>query len=83
MLDKTEEAYAFFDKNVIQKYTYEDSVLDGVNVPFRVYDIDTKRSHGGELTAGESLIEVTRKSKDKNKVTPNQNVICFRVFDFL
>ncbi len=71
----TEEAYAFFNKNIIQKYTYEDSVLDGVNVPFRVYDIDTKRSHGGELNAGESLIEVTKKSKDKNKLTLSQNVI--------
>lgn len=71
----TEEAYAFFNKNIIQKYTYEDSVLDGVNVPFRVYDIDTKRSHGGELNAGESIVEVTRKNKDKNEITPNQNII--------
>lgn len=71
----TEEAYAFFNKNIIQKYTYEDSVLDGVNVPFRVYDIDTKRSHGGELVEGETLIEITRKNKDKNEITPSQNVI--------
>ena len=71
----TEEAYAFFNKNIIQKYTYEDSVLDGVNVPFRVYDIDTKRSHGGELIEGETLIEVTRKNKDKNEIMLSQNVI--------
>lgn len=71
----TEEAYAFFNKNIIQKYTYEDSVLDGVNVPFRVYDIDTKRSHGGELIEGETLIEVTRKNKDKNEIMLRQNVI--------
>ena len=29
----TPEAYAFFDNNIIEKYTYDDSVVDGVNVP--------------------------------------------------
>jgi type I restriction enzyme R subunit len=71
----TEEAYAFFNKNIIEKYTYEDSVLDGVNVPFRVYDIDTKRSHGGELNAGEALVEITRKTGNAGKNTPNQDLI--------
>lgn len=71
----TEEAYAFFDKNIVEKYTYEDSVLDGVNVPFRVYDIDTKRSHGGELSAGETLVEVTRKNKQKGEITPSNDIM--------
>ena len=38
----TEEAYAFFDGNVIENYSYEDSVVDGVNVPKRIYRITTK-----------------------------------------
>lgn len=29
----TPEAYAYFNKNVIEEYTYDDSVVDGVNVP--------------------------------------------------
>lgn len=62
----TPEAYAFFDNNVIEKYTYEDSVLDGVNVPFRIYDIETKRtSQGGVIEANTKLTEVTKKTDKK------------------
>jgi len=43
----TEEAYAFFDENIIEKYTYDESVIDGVNVPCRIYDIETKKSEQG------------------------------------
>ena len=32
----TPEAYAFFDNNIVEKYTYNESVIDGVNVPARV-----------------------------------------------
>ena len=31
----TPEAEAFFNKNRIEEYTYDDSVVDGVNVPAR------------------------------------------------
>ena len=72
----TPEAYAFFDNNVIEKYTYEDSVLDGVNVPFRIYDIETKRtSQGGEINANTELIEVTKKTGREDIIIPNQTVI--------
>lgn len=40
----TPEAYAFFNDNIIEKYTYEDSVVDGVNVPARVYRIKTEQT---------------------------------------
>ena len=33
----TPEAFAFFNNNIIENYTYDDSVVDGVNVPARVY----------------------------------------------
>ena len=57
----TPEAYAFFNNNIIEKYTYEDSVVDGVNVPFRVYRIKTKVSvHGGEIGAGTTVRERSR-----------------------
>ncbi len=71
----TEEAYAFFNKNIVENYTYDDSVLDGVNVPSRIYDIETKRSHGGELSAGEIITEVTRKTGKEGKLVPNQTII--------
>ena len=72
----TEEAYAFFDKNMIEEYTYDDSVIDGVNVPFRVYDIETKAtSHGGEIPGGTTVTEVSKKTGHKGTLTPGTTVI--------
>lgn len=46
----TPEAYAYFNKNIIEKYTYDESVIDGVNVPSRVYRIKTNiTEHGGTI----------------------------------
>lgn len=72
----TEEAYAFFDENMIEKYTYEDSVLDGVNVPFRIYDIETRvTAQGGEIEGGTEITEVTKKTGAEGKTTPGTTVI--------
>lgn len=72
----TPEAYAYFDKNVIEKYTYEDSVMDGVNVPFRIYDIETKRTaQGGEISANTKVVEVTKKTGKEGTIVPNKTVI--------
>lgn len=72
----TPEAYAYFNNNIIEKYTYEDSVLDGVNVPFRIYDIETKRTlQGGEIGAGTKITEVTRKTGKENIIEPNTGII--------
>jgi type I restriction enzyme R subunit len=40
--------FAFFDENVVSQYTYEESVTDGVNVPYEVYSIETEISKNGE-----------------------------------
>lgn len=72
----TEEAYAFFDNNLIEKYTYEDSVMDGVNVPFRVYDIETKRTaQGGEIASGTPVVEVNKKTGAEGTLRPGNTVI--------
>ena len=72
----TEEAYAFFDNNLIEKYTYEDSVIDGVNVPYRIYDIETKvTAQGGQIEGGTPVVEVKRKTGEKGTLTPGQTVI--------
>lgn len=58
----TEEAYAFFNKNVIEEYTYDDSVVDGVNVPARVYRITTKvTEHGGTIKTGDVVREQSKR----------------------
>ena len=57
----TPEAHAFFDENIIENYSYDESVINGDNVPFRVYRIKTKVSeHGGVIEAG-SLVQETSK----------------------
>lgn len=59
----TPEAYAFFNNNIIEKYTYDDSVVDGVNVPHRVYRIKTQvTEHGGAIKAGTKVTETSRKT---------------------
>lgn len=77
----TPEAYAYFNKNIVEEYTYEDSVVDGVNVPARVYRIITDATvHGGTINQGETVTNVNRSGEtvDEHKVqqridyAPNQ-----------
>lgn len=59
----TPEAYAYFNNNIIEEYTYEESVVDGVNVPSRVYRIETQiTEHGGSIKRGSHIHETTRRT---------------------
>ena len=59
----TPEAYAYFDNNIIEEYTYDESVVDGVNVPSRVYRIATEiTEHGGAIKSGTKVTETARKT---------------------
>jgi len=40
--------FGFFNENVVSQYTYEESVTDGVNVPYDVYTIETDISQKGD-----------------------------------
>jgi len=45
--------FGFFNENVVSQYTYEESVIDGVNVPYEVYTIETEISkNGGVIQSG-------------------------------
>src|SRR5690554_6927442 len=45
--------FGFFNENVVSQYTYEESVTDGVNVPYDVYTIETEISkHVETVKAG-------------------------------
>ena len=66
----TPEAYAFFNDNIIEKYTYDDSVVDGVNVPARVYRIKSNiTEHGGTINTGDEVVEITRSGKEIDSYT--------------
>ncbi|MDG5814964.1 type I restriction-modification enzyme R subunit C-terminal domain-containing protein [Chitinispirillales bacterium ANBcel5] len=41
--------YGFFNENVVSQYSHEESVTDGVNVPYDVYTIETEISKKGEV----------------------------------
>ena len=62
----TPEAYAFFNNNVIKRYTYDNSVVDGVNVPVRTYRIITDiTAHGGTIEEGTEVVETPRRKGGK------------------
>jgi len=69
----TPEAYSFFDNNIIEKYTYEDSIVDGVNVPSRIFKIATEVSvHGGTIDEGSTVTEKKRIDGQANSLTTNE-----------
>ena len=71
----TPEAYAYFNNNVIEEYTYDESVVDGVNVPSRVYRIATEiTEHGGAIKSGTTIIETSRKSGQTTAYVVDQRV---------
>ena len=41
--------FGFFNEKVVSEYTYEQSVIDGVNVPHEVYTIETDISQNGGI----------------------------------
>lgn len=64
----TDEAYAFFNKNIVEKYSYEDSIVDGVNVPSRIYRIKTKTTtFGGSINVGNLIDEFAKKTNKETK----------------
>lgn len=71
----TPEAYAFFNDNVVETYTYDDSVVDGVNVPARIYRIKTNiTEHGGAIEKGETIKEVSRGSSETTSYTATERI---------
>ncbi len=59
----TPEAYAYFNNNIIEQYTYDDSVVDGVNVPPRIYRIITDvTAHGGMIEKGSKVVETAKRT---------------------
>lgn len=59
--------FGFFNENVVSQYTYEESVTDGVNVPYDVYTIETEISKKGDVIKAGWFIDrrdkLTRKKR--------------------
>lgn len=54
----TKQTLGFFDQNLISEYTYEESVIDGVNVPFDVYQINTEITQKGGTVPAKTVVPV-------------------------
>ena len=71
----TPEAYAFFNYNKVEEYSYEDSVVDGVNVPSRIYRIKTEKTeHGGVIDAGTRVVETSRRTGKENEYEAHHRI---------
>ena len=71
----TPDAYAFFNNNVIERYIYDDSVVDGVNVPSRIYRIITEVTvHGGTIEQGSEIVETAKRNGVSTNYTTNATV---------
>ena len=64
------ESLAFFDNNCVVNYTYDQSVLDNVNVPYRIYRIKTEiTEEGGDIHTGDRLVSTSNKDGTRKEQT--------------
>ena len=58
--------FGFFNENVVSEYTYEESVTDGVNVPYDLFTIETEITKAGaKIKAKEYVDKRERLSRKK------------------
>jgi type I restriction enzyme R subunit len=53
--------FGFFNENVVSEYTYEESVADGVNVPYDVFTIETEISQQGAQIKAKEYVDKREK----------------------
>ncbi|MGB3851819.1 MAG: type I restriction-modification enzyme R subunit C-terminal domain-containing protein, partial [Tunicatimonas sp.] len=53
--------FGFFNENVVSEYTYEESVADGVNVPYDVFTIETEITQAGANIRAKEYIDKREK----------------------
>ncbi|MCA3030015.1 MAG: DEAD/DEAH box helicase family protein, partial [Rhodocyclaceae bacterium] len=49
--------FGFFNENIVAEYTYEQSVVDGVNVGYDVYEIETEITKTGNILKAKEWID--------------------------
>lgn len=57
--------FGFFNQNVVSEYTYEESVLDGVNVPYDVFTIQTEITEKQQVIEAKQIVEYREKLSRK------------------
>jgi type I restriction enzyme, R subunit len=69
---KTPQAVAFFKQNVVQDYYHEKAVVDGVNVGYSVYRIETKIANDGATLARQPGMSVPHRDRRTKRVRNQQ-----------
>ncbi|MGI6132504.1 MAG: type I restriction-modification enzyme R subunit C-terminal domain-containing protein [Bacillota bacterium] len=71
-----ERTFAYFRKNVVSEYTYEQSVADGVNVGYDIYRIETEITQGGGvIKKDEGFVEVREKlTRRQGWLQPDEDI---------
>ncbi len=59
--------FGFFNENVVSEYTYEESVVDGVNVPYDVFTIETEITKSGAKIKAKEFVDKREKLTRKNR----------------
>ncbi len=59
--------FGFFNENIVSEYTYEDSVADGVNVPYDVFTIETEITKSGAKIKAKEYIDKREKLTRKKR----------------
>jgi type I restriction enzyme, R subunit len=68
--------FGFFNENIVAEYTYEQSVADGVNVGYDVFEIETEITQkGAELKAKEWVDHRDRQTRKKRWATTEEDTV--------
>lgn len=68
--------FGFFNENIVAEYTYEQSVADGVNVGYDVYEIETEITQkGSEIKAKEWIDHRDRATRKKRWAETEEDVV--------
>lgn len=59
--------FGFFNENVVSEYTYEESVADGVNVPYDVFTIETEITQAGAKIKAKEYVDKREKLTRKKR----------------
>lgn len=59
--------FGFFNENVVSEYTYEESVADGVNVPYDIYTIETDITQRGASLQATEYVDKREKLTRKKR----------------
>lgn len=67
--------FGYFKQNVVSDYKYEDAVIDGVLVPYNVFEIQTKvTQQGGAIQLGEWVDKRERLTRKKFWETVDEDI---------